>query len=215
MSSLSRLVSNLSKEQTQHGLSFNEDFKVKVLNLSQSMHYNIQKATSSVTMFNDQLLKDINSAGDYFKGRNSSASCYMTQWDMHRHYSSFKTLGLFAIEAARDIPLALRTHPDGTPNPISYYIQETWGLKYNNGHACKSHTHWPSTWSYTYCVEACKSCAPLCFPQEKGLHSIPPVTGQLILFPSWVNHLVPEHICEHERVMISGNLDVDWKKNGT
>jgi hypothetical protein len=209
-SSLSKLAESLKPKQ--QGVMFSEKFKTKVVQLEQSMHFNTDRSTSihDNESLNYSLEKDIKNSGDHFGGRNSSVSCLMTRWDMHLEYESFKILGDLAIEAAENIPLALRTNEDGSPNPIEYYVQETWGLVYNKGHVCKAHTHWPSVWSYTYCVSACDDCAPLCFPTNDGHHAIAPRTGQLIIFPSWVNHFVPEHQCDHERIMISGNLDVVW-----
>jgi hypothetical protein len=29
------------------------------------------------------------------------------------------------------------------------------------------------------------------------------------VFPSWLHHEVPKHTCEHDRIMISGNLNMD------
>ena len=35
---------------------------------------------------------------------------------------------------------------------------------------------------------------------------VKPKAGQMILFPAWITHKVPKHKCEHERIMIAGNL---------
>jgi uncharacterized protein (TIGR02466 family) len=225
MSALKDLASNIKPKQQS---IFNEHFNIKVVELQQGMHFNVPRATktlvddsNTVTTLNSGLEQDIWIAGDAFGGRNSSASCFMTQWKMHESYESFRALGAAAIQLAKDIPLANRTKPDGTDNPIEYYIQETWGLIYNKGHKCLTHTHWPSIWSYTYCVYACPDCAPLIFPNTQPIRSqhgtqedeykITPIIGQLILFPAWVNHYVPEHTCHHTRIMIAGNLDVKWE----
>ena len=39
------------------------------------------------------------------------------------------------------------------------------------------------------------------------------MTSQLILWPAWLYHSVPEHKCDHERIMAVGNLIVDWEKS--
>lgn len=221
MSRLSQLAAAL---EPRKGVNFMEKFQTKVLQLDQTMHYNIDRATSEVAIgqyeydwlaggnLNTALESDIRSSGDAFAGRNSSASCHMTKWDMHKHYETFSAIGELAISAAKEMPLAKRSHADGTDNPIDYYVQETWGLIYTKGHTCKAHTHWPSCWSYTYCVTACEDCSPLVFPTSGEDHSVSPRSGQLILFPSWVNHYVPVQKCDHERIMISGNLDVVWER---
>jgi hypothetical protein len=186
---------------------FHEEFTAK-----QAMHYNMPGMTKFLSdELNESLETSIRDAGDYFAGRNSSASCLMTRWDMHNHYNSFKELSEAAINIAESGSLAVRTHPDGTENPIKLYQQESWGLIYDKGHACKAHTHWPSTWSYTYCVKACSQCAPFqMLNTTGGAYEIVPRTGQILVFPSWISHAVPEHTCDHERIMVSGNLDVIW-----
>ena len=30
----------------------------------------------------------------------------------------------------------------------------------------------------------------------------------MIVFPAWIKHEVPEHKCEHDRIMLSGNLNM-------
>jgi len=207
LTSLSALASRLDPP----GAMFHEEFPVK-----QAMHYNIPRmvvdmsAVEQTKKLNADLERDIRDSGDNFNGRNSSATCLMTRWDMHKVYDSFVQLGEAACAVAEGGALAVRTHADGTNNPINVYIQETWGLIYTKGHSTKAHTHWPSVWSYTYCVKAKPCCSPLVFPTVKGGYEIAPQTSQMIVFPSWVNHSVPEHTCDHPRIMISGNLDVIW-----
>ena len=83
---------------------------------------------------------------------------------------------------------------------------------YNRGDVTGVHQHWPSLWSYTYCVKGCKNCSPLVFPTVVGDNKIYPEVGELILFPGWVNHEVPEQKCDHERIMVAGNIMWDdWK----
>ena len=163
---------------------------------------------------NEELCKDleknIREAGDHLQKR-TSAKCLMTRWNMHEEYDSFATIGDYAINLANSCPVAQRTTPDGEKENVPLYIKETWGLIYVKGNATGVHNHWPSLWSYTYCVKANKCCSPLIFPTATKKLEIVPETGQLILFPAWIMHEVHEHICDHERIMISGNLDVNWK----
>ena len=213
MSALSELASNVSLVNPKQTV-FSERFKVRTVELEQSMHFNIPRATKQLPEgpypLNEALEHDIWEAGDALEGRNSSVSCFMTQWKMHEDYESFRALGQIAVDFTDDLPLALRTNNDGTPDPVSFFVKESWGLIYREGHICKAHTHWPSVWSYTYCVSACKNCAPLMFHTVDEDYSVAPKMGQLTVFPSWVNHYVPEHECDHERIMISGNIDVKW-----
>ena len=156
---------------------------------------------------NDQLEKDIREAGDYLGGR-TAAKCLMTRWDMHTIYESFVLVSEKAMEIAADCPLATKTDTDGTPLKVPLYLNDTWGLIYTKGQSAKVHNHWPSLWSYTYCISACEECAPLVLPNAKEPLSVTPKTSQMIVFPSWLQHEVPAHKCEHDRIMLSGNLNM-------
>jgi len=158
----------------------------------------------------ETLEANIRQAGDHLQKR-TSAKCLMTRWNMHEEYSSFATVGRGAIGLASSCPVSQRTTPDGKKENVPLYVKETWGLIYVRGNITEIHNHWPSLWSYTYCVKAGKCCAPLRFPTTTEKLEIVPETGQLILFPAWVMHEVHEHTCDHQRIMISGNLDVNWK----
>ena len=193
MSALSRLV---GKPQPWHWFSAKYPVKVKQLN--------------STNLFKEQTKKHILEAGDALQGR-TAAKCLMTKWNMHEDYETFRVVGEAAIEVANLCPVAKRTKPDGSPDDVPLYIKESWGLMYGKGHTCEEHNHWPSLWSYTYCVEACKKCAPLMFndsANEDTPFHLFPETGQLIVFPAWLNHSVPKQECEHTRTMIAGNLNV-------
>jgi hypothetical protein len=193
MSALSKLV---GKPQPWHWFSGKYPVKTKQVNPPAS--------------FTKTIKENILEAGDALQGR-TAAKCLMTKWNMHDEYKTFRMVGEEAIEVANLCPVAKRTKPDGSPDDVPLYIKESWGLMYGKGHTCEEHNHWPSLWSYTYCVEACKKCAPLMFNdsvnEDTPFHLFPE-TGQLIVFPAWLNHSVPKQECEHTRTMIAGNLNV-------
>ena len=159
---------------------------------------------------NDQLERYIREAGDYLGGR-TAAKCLMTRWDMHTVYESFVLVSEKAMEIAEACPLATKTDTEGTPLEVPLYLNDTWGLVYTTGQSAKVHNHWPSLWSYTYCVSACEECSPLVFPNAKEPLSVTPKISQMIVFPAWIKHEVPVHTCDHERIMLSGNLNVEKK----
>ena len=162
---------------------------------------------------NDQLEKDIKDAGDHLGGR-TPAKCLMTRWDMHAFYQSFVFVSDKAMEIANACPLATKTDTKGTPLKVPLHLNDTWGLIYTKGQSAKVHNHWPSLWSYTYCVFACENCAPLVFSNAQEPLSVIPKTSQMIVFPAWLQHEVSKHTCEHVRIMISGNLNMD-KENAS
>ena len=169
---------------------------------------------TNVEDLNRILENDIRESGDGLQMRNPSAKCLMTRWDMHKQYKSFRMLGNAAIQLASLMPLATRTHEDGTDYPVEYRVSTCWGLIYNKGQSTSSHTHWPDTWSWTYCVKACDKCSPLLFTHTSGYigknpkapYQITPQESQMVIFPGWLHHEVPEQPCDHERIMIAGNL---------
>ena len=163
---------------------------------------------------NDVIEEVIRSVGDQ-DGQRTRAKCYRTRWDLHNVHPEVEKIGLTAIQIAHKHPLAGRTSPDGTPEEIQYGIRECWGLVYTQGQETRSHSHWPSTWAFVYNVKSCSKCSPLILPSN-GVHpdtKIPPVDGQLTLFPAWLNHEVPNQPCEHDRIIVAGNLDIVWRIN--
>ena len=165
------------------------------------------KQITELAMANPELERDIREAGDYLGGR-TAAKCLMTRWDMHTVYESFVLVSEKAMEIAAACPLATKTDTEGTSLKVPLYLNDTWGLVYTIGQSAKVHNHWPSLWSYTYCVSACENCSPLVFPNAKEPLSVTPKTSQMIVFPAWIKHEVPAHICEHDRIMLSGNLNM-------
>lgn len=188
MSALSDLVYGKNNKPWPH---FIDKYPVKVKQITE--------------LDNDQLEIDIREEGDYLGGR-TAAKCFMTRWDMHNFYHSFVFVADKAMEIANDCPLATKTNTDGVPVKVSLHLNDTWGLIYNKGQSAKMHNHWPSLWSYTYCVFACEKCSPLVFPNAQESLSVTPKTSQMIVFPAWLQHEVPMHTCEHDRIMISGNI---------
>ena len=189
MSALSDLVYGKDNKPWPH---FTDKYPVKVKQIT--------------GMDNAQLEQDIREAGDYLGGR-TAAKCLMTRWDMHTVYESFVLVSEKAMEIADSCPIATKTDTDGKPLKVPLYLNDTWGLVYTTGQSAKVHSHWPSLWSYTYCVSACEECSPLVFPNAQEPLSVLPKTSQMIVFPSWLKHEVPIHKCEHDRIMISGNLN--------
>ena len=55
---------------------------------------------TNVKDLNRILENDIRESGDGLQGRNASAKCLMTRWDMHDQYKSFRMLGNAAIQLA-------------------------------------------------------------------------------------------------------------------
>ena len=149
----------------------------------------------------------IKDAGDVTGGR-SAAKCYRTRWDMHEIYPAFKRLTDGVLEVVKK---ACGPSTDENGNPKDYILRthDSWGLIYNKGDITTAHQHYPCLWSWTYCVKSCELCSPLVFPTSEGKEEIEPENGQLIIWPSHVLHEVPKQLCDHERIMIAGDVLFD------
>jgi len=203
MSALSRLVGNPNPWP-----SFTDKFPVKVKDLSVS---NDGPSSPLTAGFLQHITNDIKEAGDHLQGR-TAAKCLMTRWDMHNEYTTFRVIGSAASEVAHRCPVATKTDTEGNALSVPLFIKDSWGLVYVKGNETKEHNHWPSLWSYTFCVNACENCAPLVFPTCVNGYEVKPKTAQLIVFPAWIKHEVPVHKCNHERIMVAGNLNVGQDK---
>jgi len=62
-----------------------------------------------------------------------------------------------------------------------------------------------------YALSEDTNTAPLVFPGIE--HSIKPITGQLVIFPGWLAHYVPEYQPSEkfERIVLAGNVVVGRK----
>ena len=82
-----------------------------MINFAQDFPVVVEQLTNTEQL-NPILEKNIKESGDAFEGRNSSAKCLMTRWDMHKVYESFAMIGDAAIRLANLIPIAARTRMD-------------------------------------------------------------------------------------------------------
>ena len=96
------------------------------------------------------------------------------------------------------------------PSKISLNFIENWGALYKKGDYTKPHSHEPSQLSWIYYVKVSEKSAPLCIHNKEETMKIPPTISDLVVFPSWVTHSVPEHLIEEERIVVAGNIDIIW-----
>ena len=90
------------------------------------------------------------------------------------------------------------------PNPLK--LVELWGQYYKKGAYQISHYHSHSDWAFVYYVNTPEGSSPLVFDKsEKKVYS---KAGEVIIFPGWLIHNVPENKGEG-RSVISGNLSYE------
>ena len=207
MSSLKSLVSNIEKENVL------EEKKTRQLRTNpSSVDFNVRFPVAQKDCSNEELQKRLaqtcRDIGDIQKS-STNVQASMTGWHMHETDSDFMEVCRMATDLAYE-------HSPTQGIPLMPY--DCWGAIYNKGNYTKTHEHWPHVWSWVYNVESCEKCSPLAFidsplPSDSShIRGIVPKSGNLILFPGWVRHFVPEQECDHDRIILAGNLSINpWQ----
>mgnify|MGYP003322829229 FL=1 len=92
-----------------------------------------------------------------------------------------------------------------------YKINELWGCTYRQGDYAEAHNHFGFDLAFVWFVDTCSHCSPLIFPDIKHPwldHEavIEPRNGMLYVFTGKDIHYVEPHTCDHERIIMSGNV---------
>lgn len=90
-----------------------------------------------------------------------------------------------------------------------YFLTSTWTAIYKEGHYTINHDHLPEHVSFVYYLKAHIDSSPLVFGDSEL--QINPYDDLLVVFPSHLNHYVPEHEGE-DRICLAGNLDIVYKE---
>ena len=140
------------------------------------------------------------------KAVNRDFGATMTSWKECFDIKEFRTIADWVYK----IILGLNLNYDGI---FDLKLKELWGQYYKKGDYQVTHHHNPNAWSFVYFVKAPKGSAPLLFTSSNK--KIVPKSGMVVLFPSWLEHRVPNHKCEEIRSIVSGDFvyTVDWEKH--
>jgi hypothetical protein len=82
-----------------------------------------------------------------------------------------------------------------------------WANVYKKGDYTTKHNHEPIPFSFAYFVKAKWYDSPLVFTESNK--KIRPKEGRYIIFPGCLNHHVPKHRYNHERITLSGNYKAE------
>ena len=199
MSSLKSLVSNIEKENVL------EEKKTRQLRTNpSSVDFNVRFPVAQKDCSNKELQKRLaetcRNIGDVQKS-STNVQASMTGWYMHETDSDFMEVCRMAMDFA---------YENSPRQGVPFMPYDCWGAIYSKGNYTKTHEHWPQIWSRVYNVKCCNNCAPLMF--DDSSHSISPKSGNMVLFPGWIRHSVPEQQCDHERIILAGNLGMNpWQ----
>ena len=200
MSLLKSVVSNIEKNNIL------EEKKLRKLQTNPSsipfdMKFPVIQRNYSNEELQKRLANTCRKIGDVQQNK-TNVQASMTDWYMHETDKDFMKVCEIAIQ------LAYENSP--SMSIVSLMPYDCWGAIYTKGNYTKLHEHWPQIWSWVYNVECCEECAPLIF--EDASHNISPIKGNIILFPGWVRHKVSKQECDHERIILAGNLGINpWQ----
>jgi len=130
----------------------------------------------------------------YPKSRSSSIYAWHTDYDMYINNDRINQL-LTTIENKVNIIC----------NKVNHYtkIVESWAAIYNKDDFTVWHNHSVTTYSTVYYARADHDASKIVF--EGGLE-LQPQTGMLVVFPGYLNHMVPRSISDNPRIIVASNL---------
>ena len=150
----------------------------------------------------DQLHLDveriIKEHGDWQK-RRTDVKALMTNWVMTEH-EPFKIIS----DTVEDIIQTI--WHERSSLDLKTFMTTCWGAIYSRGDYSEPHQHIPALYSWVYYVKCDEESAPLHFNWFPG-HTYKPTPGKGIIFPGYVQHNVPAHKSDNERIIVVGNVE--------
>lgn len=84
-------------------------------------------------------------------------------------------------------------------------LDDCWSAIYKKGHYTVSHKHLPSLYSFCYYLQTTSN-TPLVFDECNFIVS--PKDDMLVVFPASIQHSVPHHNDNQDRILIAGNFNL-------
>ena len=199
MSLLKSVVSNIEKEKMLEEKK-NRQLRTNPFSIPFDVKFPVVQKDCSNVELQKRLARACRDIGDVQKS-TTNVQGSMTDWYMHEANPDFMEVCRLAIDVA---------YENSPRQSVPFMPYDCWGAIYSKGDYTKTHEHWPMIWSWVYNVECCEHCSPLTF--DDSSHSIQPKSGNMILFPGWIRHSVPKQECDHDRIVIAGNLGMNpWQ----
>ena len=162
----------------------NEDYMLHTENMKQILKIETFYVRPPVNI--DEILDDL----DWYRRSEAPVQANLTDWNVSNHFP----------DLCRQLNVL---YP-------KYKTQDLWVASYGCGDYSETHDHVDFDWSFVWYLDACSNCSPLVFPNLKRPWLPPeviyPKVGNLHVFNSNTKHYVPPHTCDHDRVVVSGNL---------
>ena len=193
MSLLKSIASNIEKEKMLEEKK-NRQLRTSPFSIPFDVKFPVVQKDCSNVELQKRLARACRDIGDVQKS-TTNVQGSMTDWYMHESNPDFMEVCRLAIDVA---------YKNSPRQSVPFMPYDCWGAIYSKGDYTKTHEHWPMIWSWVYNVECCSECSPLVFPTSS--YKISPKEGTMILFPAWVLHSVPSQTCNHDRIIIAGNI---------
>jgi len=161
----------------------------------------------------ERIIKDSDDA----RKRTTNVKAKMTKWNMLDH-KPFKIIADKVEKTIQDF------FHENTDLDLETFMTTCWGSIYGKGDYSELHAHVPAMYSWVYYVKVDDNSAPLHFPRkllgpvndqsfgwkdetpDSGLY-YRPKSGTGIIFPGWLQHQVPKHDNDNERIIVVGNVE--------
>ena len=134
----------------------------------------------------------------------TNVKAFHTEWDWEPENQKFKNFKSFMLnEIKKKFDLNLKANCEQLNGSITNF----WCNVYAKGDHANIHNHQPFDCSFAYFVKSKWYDSPLVF--SDGNEKIRPKEGRYVIFPAYLNHHVPKHRYNHERITLSGNYEVN------
>ena len=138
--------------------------------------------------------------------RITNVKATMTEWEWGTDNPKVHRLQIYLLNEIKKF-FSIGCYNDNGRNadPEGMRLVNFWANIYNKGDYTKTHMHMPFYFSFVYFLKSKWYYSPLILT-ESGKR-IPPKEGSYVIFPSSLQHRVPVHKYDNQRMTLSGNVE--------
>ena len=162
----------------------NEDYMLHTENMKQNLR--IETFYVKPPVNTDEILEQL----DWYRRSDAPVKANLTDWNVSEYFP----------DLCNQLNVLYPSHE----------VEDLWVASYGCGDYSETHNHTGFDWSFVWYLDACINCSPLTFPNIKHPWLPPqvsyPKVGNLHVFDAETMHYICPHTCDHDRVVVSGNL---------
>ena len=161
--------------------------------------------------FADKLKNEILSVLESYpdkQDRKTNVKAVMSEWDIRSsQIDRFKKYVLNELDK-KDPVYAVHDLENSCVEPV---FADFWANIYSKGDYAISHQHKPARWSIVYFLKTKWYHSSLVFPMSHK--KIRPKEGRFVLFPAHLEHAVPKHRFDDQRITLAGNIEYVYRSD--